>query len=43
MKISQMQFIQAPVVTDGTVITFRGPGTAMNFALTLIETLVGRE
>jgi 4-methyl-5(b-hydroxyethyl)-thiazole monophosphate biosynthesis len=31
------------VVVDGHVVTSKGPGTAMDFALTLIELLVGRE
>ncbi len=31
-----------PVVVDGLVATSRGPGTAMDFALTLIEMLLGR-
>jgi len=32
-----------PVVADGTVVTSRGPGTAMDFALDLIERLAGRD
>jgi len=32
-----------PVVVDGLVITGRGPGTAMDFALQLVESLVGRD
>jgi 4-methyl-5(b-hydroxyethyl)-thiazole monophosphate biosynthesis len=32
-----------PVVQDGKLITSRGPGTAMDFALTLIESLVGKD
>ena len=31
------------VVVDGGVITSRGPGTALDFALQLVETLEGRE
>ncbi|CAD7851870.1 MAG: DJ-1/YajL/PfpI superfamily, includes chaperone protein YajL (former ThiJ), parkinsonism-associated protein DJ-1, peptidases PfpI, Hsp31 [Olavius algarvensis Gamma 1 endosymbiont] len=34
--------VDAPVVVDGKVITSRGPGTAMDFALQLIESLVGK-
>jgi 4-methyl-5(b-hydroxyethyl)-thiazole monophosphate biosynthesis len=31
------------VVQDGKVLTSRGPGTAMDFALALVEILTGTE
>jgi 4-methyl-5(b-hydroxyethyl)-thiazole monophosphate biosynthesis len=34
---------QAPVTVDGQLITGRGPGSALAFALTLVEKLAGRE
>lgn len=37
------QLLSDAVVTDGRVVTSRGPGTAMDFALTLIEQLLGPE
>ncbi len=43
MNIPQLQLLSAPVVKDGTVVTSRGPGTAMDFALELIKILVGSE
>ena len=43
MQVPDMHFIDAPVVKDGQIITSRGPGTAMDFALELIETLVGHD
>ena len=36
----EVQLLESPVVVDGPVITSRGPGTAMDFALQLIEVLV---
>jgi len=35
------QLVDDAVVTDGRVVTSRGPGSAMDFALTLIEQLLG--
>ncbi len=37
-----IQVLDRPVVRDGQIITSRGPGTAMDFALELIEALEGR-
>ncbi len=39
----RVTFVETPVVVDGLVITSRGPGTAMDFALQLIELLVNHE
>ncbi len=38
-----LDYCAAAVVQDGKVITSRGPGTAMDFALALIENLVGKQ
>ncbi|MGQ0658821.1 MAG: DJ-1 family glyoxalase III [Chromatiales bacterium] len=43
MNVPGMRYTGEAVVCDGKVITSRGPGTAMDFALTLIEHLVGGE
>lgn len=42
MNLPDTTFSNEPVVKDGRVITSRGPGTAMDFALELVETLAGR-
>jgi len=42
-SIPDLDYLEKPVVMDGNVITSRGPGTAMDFALTLIELLAGKQ
>ena len=42
MELADVTYVAEPVVRDGNVITSRGPGTAMDFALNLVEVLVGR-
>lgn len=41
--IEGINYSEEAVVQDGKLITSRGPGTAMDFALTLIENLAGKE
>jgi 4-methyl-5(b-hydroxyethyl)-thiazole monophosphate biosynthesis len=38
----KVKYREEPVVIDGKIITSRGPGTAMEFALTLVEKLAGK-
>ncbi|NNF97177.1 MAG: DJ-1/PfpI family protein [Halobacteria archaeon] len=42
IETQDMVYEQQAVVIDGKLITSRGPGTAMDFALTLIEQLAGK-
>lgn len=41
-RLSGCTFVDQPVVVDGNCITSQGPGTAMEFALTLVEQLLGK-
>jgi 4-methyl-5(b-hydroxyethyl)-thiazole monophosphate biosynthesis len=43
MDVSGMDYTGDAVTIDGHIITSRGPGTAMDFALELIEKLLGRD
>lgn len=43
MKVEGMTYSESPVVRDGHVVTSRGPGTAMDFSLELIELLTSRD
>ena len=43
MNLTDVTLSADAVVRDGQVITSRGPGTAMDFALSLVEILAGRE
>lgn len=42
MQLPGVTYLSDAVVQDGKVITSRGPGTAMDFALHLVEVLAGR-
>jgi 4-methyl-5(b-hydroxyethyl)-thiazole monophosphate biosynthesis len=41
-EFPEVRLLTVPVVVDGKVVTSRGPGTAMDFALQLIELLAGQ-
>ena len=43
LDCSDITITSEPVVIDGSIITSRGPGTAIDFTLTLIEILAGTE
>ncbi|MET0051164.1 MAG: DJ-1 family glyoxalase III [Candidatus Thiodiazotropha sp.] len=43
LNLTDVRLLDAPVIRDEGVITSRGPGTAMDFALALVEQLVGTE
>lgn len=42
MQVAALRYTTQAVVVDANIITSRGPGTAMDFALTLIELLTDR-
>lgn len=42
-QLPDQSIVKNRVVVDGRVVTSRGPGTALEFALTLVEMLFGRE
>lgn len=41
-NLEGVEYQESGVVVDGRVVTSRGPGTAMDFALTLVEILMGK-
>ena len=43
MAVPGVTFVNQKVVKDGKIITSRGPGTAVDFALELVETLCGHD
>lgn len=42
-RLAGADYQEQTVVTDGNVLTSRGPGTALMFGLALVEKLVGKE
>ncbi len=42
IEVPGMAYLKDAVVADGKILTSRGPGTAMDFALALVEELAGK-
>ncbi len=42
-QLQGSRYLEERVVVDGLVVTSRGPGTAMEFTLKIVELLLGRE
>jgi 4-methyl-5(b-hydroxyethyl)-thiazole monophosphate biosynthesis len=42
-RLGGASYEETSVVTDGTVLTSRGPGTALSFGLAIVERLAGKE
>ncbi|MBC7185503.1 MAG: DJ-1/PfpI family protein [Calditrichaeota bacterium] len=42
-RLPNQEAVEERVVVDGNCVTSRGPGTALEFALTLVELLFGKE
>jgi 4-methyl-5(b-hydroxyethyl)-thiazole monophosphate biosynthesis len=42
-QLTGARYVEQPVVVDGPLITSRGPGTALPFALALVAELCGAE
>lgn len=41
--VSEIHYLESAVVRDGKIVTSRGPGTAIEFALTLLALLMGED
>ncbi|MBN1763085.1 MAG: DJ-1/PfpI family protein [Methanomicrobia archaeon] len=42
-ELTGAEFVNERVVVDGTVVTSKGPGTALEFSVKLVELLVGKQ
>ena len=42
-RLTTASYVDQRVMVDGKIITSQGPGTALEFALKLVELLAGRE